>query len=58
MDKVHFSLCNPADTFGGEVMRIVDPFGESQRSKSQEHKKRLSMNEKTQKIKKIEDNSI
>ena len=56
MDKVHFSLCNPADTFGGEVMRIVDPFGESQRSKSQEHEGRLSLNEKTQKITEIEEN--
>ena len=56
MSKDHYRLQYPAETFGGEVMRIVDPFGESERSKSQEHEGRLSINEKTQKITENEEN--
>lgn len=58
MDKVHFSLRYPADTFGAQVMGAGDIFDESQRSKSQEHSDRLLRNEKTQKIEKIEDNQL
>ena len=56
MSKDHYRLQYPAETFGGEVMRIVDPFGESERSKSQEHEGRLSLSEKSQKIAEIEEN--
>ena len=56
MSKDHYRLQYPAETFGGEVMRIVDPFGEVGRSKSQEHEGRLSSYEKTQKITEIEEN--
>ena len=56
MSKDHYRLQYPAETFGGEVMRIVDPFGESERSKSKEHEERLSYSEKTQKITEIEEN--
>ena len=56
MSKDHYRLQYPAETFGGEVMRVADPFAESQRSKSQEHEGRLSSYEKTQKITEIEEN--
>ena len=56
MSKNHYSLKYPAEIFGADAMRIVDPFGESQRSKSQEHEERLSINEKSQKITEIEEN--
>ena len=56
MSKDHYRLQYPAETFGGEVMRVADPFAESQRSKSQEHEGRLSQYEKTQKITETEEN--
>ena len=56
MGKYHYSLRYPAEIFGGEIMRVEEPFGESERSKSQEHEGRLSLNEKSQKITEIEEN--
>ena len=56
MSKNHYSLKYPAEIFGADVMRVADPFSESQRLKSQEHEGRLSLNEKTQKITEIEEN--
>ena len=56
MIKNHYSLQYPAETFGDDIMGAVDPFSESQRSKSQEHEGRLSQNEKLQKIAKAQEN--
>ena len=56
MSKNHYSLQYPAETFGADIMGIVDPFAESQRSKSQEHTDRLFQNENFQKITKSEEN--
>ena len=56
MKENHYSLQYSAEDFGGDIMCTVDPFCENQRSKSQEHKERLSLNEKSQKITKVEEN--
>ena len=55
MSKNHYSLQYPAETFGADVMGTVDPFSESQRSKSQEHEDRLLQTEKLQKITKTQE---
>ena len=56
MKENHYILQYSAEDFGSDVMGTVDPFCENQRSKSQEHKERLSFGEKSQKITEIEEN--
>lgn len=56
MSENHYSLQYSAENFGEDIMRIDEPFSESQRSKSQEHENRLTGIEKTQKIAKNEEN--
>ena len=56
MSEHHYSIRYPAEIFNGDIMRVADPLGEGQRSKSQEHEGRLSLSEKSQKIAEIEEN--